>query len=67
MSEVKRVKHTSERMVGNVSYVVESIEVMEYSGEWISAGYEVWSGGISKRFIGYPTNADLRAMTDPLK
>ncbi len=54
-----RTKYKSQALVEGVDFEIRSLETLEYSGEWVSSGFEVWRGNKSKFFVGYPTEDDI--------
>lgn len=61
MSLPRKIKHTKNRIIDGVEYEIRAISELEYTGEWIDAGFDVYRDGLFiSRFIGWPTDGDIR-------
>lgn len=52
--------------INGEEFIIEEIERLEYSGEWVSGGYLVTrkKDGALRTFFGYPIESDIKKFFD---
>ena len=49
----------SQEKVGDKVFVIHTMQRLEYNGQWVSDGFDVFYKDNNKNFIGYPVDKDL--------
>jgi hypothetical protein len=58
-----RVSHRWIEKVEGIDFKLASLEELKYDGKWDHIGYEVyWLEEGPHKFVGYPTDSDLKEL-----
>jgi hypothetical protein len=59
----RKIEHIWAEKVDGIEFKIQSIKELQYDGKWDYVGYDVyWNEEGPHRFIGCPTDSDLRTL-----
>jgi hypothetical protein len=64
MDNTRKMVYMENMTIDGIVFVIHQMERMEYNGQWVNDGYDVFVGEdwIKYHFVGYPTTSDLEKL-----
>ena len=56
---MRKMVHMFQWKVGDKVFVIHTMKRLEYNGEWVNDGFDVYYKDNKTNFVGYPIDKDL--------